>query len=57
MKRILSLLVIAVSLQVNAQKIEPKFSYNLELGLPNAAVNEPYKDIICLLYTSDAADE
>lgn len=46
MKRILSHLVIAVSLQVSAQKIEPKFSYNLELGLPNAAVNEPYKDIM-----------
>ncbi|MFZ9027883.1 MAG: hypothetical protein ACO2Z9_02645 [Crocinitomicaceae bacterium] len=46
MKRILSFLAFAVSLQLGAQKIEPKFSYNLELGLPNAAVNEPYKDIM-----------
>ncbi len=46
MKRVLTILVFIITAQANAQKIEPKFTYNLELGLPNAAVNEPYKDIM-----------
>lgn len=46
MDRILTLLIVVFVLQTNAQKIEPKFTYNIELGLPNATFNEPYKDIM-----------
>jgi len=33
-------------LGVQAQKINPKFTYNIELGLPVATSNEPFDDIM-----------
>lgn len=39
--------LLALQLQyVSAQKTEPKFTFNVELALPNATVNKPYRDIM-----------
>ncbi|MFT5859554.1 MAG: hypothetical protein ACI865_001657 [Flavobacteriaceae bacterium] len=48
MRKKLSVLVIVVciSLTAAAQGITPKFSYNVELGLPVATANEPFDDIM-----------
>lgn len=41
---IASLLILA--LHSNAQTIEPKHTFNLELGLPNGFANKPFKNIM-----------
>ena len=33
-------------LDSNAQKVEPKYTFNVELGLPVAVSNEPFQDIM-----------
>lgn len=42
---------IGLSLSANSQKIDPKFTYNLELGLPVAVSNESFNDIMQGLVT------
>lgn len=46
MKRFLTATFICITVLSFSQKIEPKFTVNIELGLPNATVNEAYKDIM-----------
>lgn len=46
MKRVLTLVILLFATIGFAQKIEPKFTINVELGLPNATVNEVYKDVM-----------
>jgi hypothetical protein len=38
--------MILLSIQLNAQKTEEKFTYNVELGLPAATSNEVFRDIM-----------
>ncbi|MDB4075127.1 hypothetical protein N8Z27_00715 [Crocinitomicaceae bacterium] len=37
---------LGLSLSVSAQKLVPKFTYNVELGLPVSASNLPFRDIM-----------
>jgi hypothetical protein len=47
MKRLLTLIFLSLVLTgTTAQTIEPKHTFNLELGLPNGMTNEPFKDIM-----------
>lgn len=49
---IISFLFLSIN-YVESQKIEPKFTFNVELGLPVALANEPFDDIMQgLAYTS-----
>lgn len=45
-KRLAISICLGLSLSVNAQKLVPKFTYNVELGLPIAASNLPFRDIM-----------
>ncbi|MDX2362795.1 MAG: hypothetical protein QNK23_18440 [Crocinitomicaceae bacterium] len=47
MKRILTILTfLLICAQLDAQKVEPKFTFNVELGLPVSLFNEPFDDIM-----------
>lgn len=47
MKRIVIILTcLFLSVQTDAQKIEPKFTFNVELGLPVSLYNEPFDEMI-----------
>lgn len=46
MKKLIFILYSAVSTFSNAQQIQPKHTFNMELGLPNGMVNKPFKDIM-----------
>lgn len=35
-----------ISINVHAQKIEPKFTFNVELGLPTSIANKPFDNIM-----------
>jgi hypothetical protein len=37
-------LIILIGFSTAAQQIEPKHTFNIELGLPNGMVNKPFKD-------------
>lgn len=47
MKRLLTIVLLSLPCHWSfAQMIEPKHTFNLELGLPNGFTNEPFKDIM-----------
>lgn len=46
MKGVILVIFLTFIQGVDAQKVEPKFTYTIELGLPNAMVNRAYKDIM-----------
>ncbi len=45
-KYILILVILFSIFSSKAQVIDPKHTFNIELGLPNSLVNEPFKDIM-----------
>lgn len=45
-KIILFFFLIFSVLELNAQKIEPKYSFNVELGLPVTIANTPFNDVM-----------
>lgn len=51
MERFVTVIFLLLSIGSFGQKIEPKFTLNVEIGLPNATVNEAYKDIMQGLVT------
>ncbi len=46
MKTIFLILVCSISMMAGAQKIEPKWTFNVELGLPTSIANKPFDDIM-----------
>ena len=47
MRRYLGIILFLFVVQIaNAQKIEPKFTFNVELGLPSSIRNKPFDDIM-----------
>ena len=47
MRQIFSIILIFFfSAQVGAQNITPKYTFNMDIGLPIATGNEPFKDIM-----------
>jgi hypothetical protein len=46
MRKLFILLILILPFCVTSQQIEPKHTFNIELGLPNGFANKPFKDIM-----------